>query len=87
MKFIEELLGKIERVSYDTFQNYIHTHDRVWYDEKQNLLRIEEICLNEYGSSYFRNVGNIYFLTESEVKNLPEVLTSGDNWYDFPAVC
>lgn len=38
-------------------KNYQHTHDRVWFNSVTRKLELEEICINEYGSSYGRNIG------------------------------
>jgi hypothetical protein len=48
--------------------NYVHTHDRVYYNVDTGVLRLDEICENEYGTAYYRGY---YYSQPFDIKNLP----------------
>lgn len=90
MEFVQDLLAQAERNPIsEEVNNYMHTHDRVWFNEKEKTLTFEEVCVNEYGSSYEIGIGGVIHLTDEQVKQLPGCLTGVfeyDRWWDFPAI-
>ena len=71
------------RGSYDgKSNNYQHTHDRVHFNNDTRHLQLEEVCINEYGSCYGREIGFAVDVPESV--RIPEVLSGkGLQWFDF----
>jgi hypothetical protein len=81
MKF-KTFIKKQVRESYGKSNNYMHTHDRVHFDNDTRQLSLEEVCINDYGSCYGREIG--FAVTVSASVEIPEVLTGkGLQWFDF----
>ena len=80
MKF-KTFIKKQVRGSYDgKSNNYQHTHDRVHFNPYTRQLSLEEVCVNEYGSCYGREIG--FFITVPASVEIPEVLIN-NGWFDF----
>lgn len=75
-------IAKQIRQSDGISNNYQHTHDRVEFDNETRRLTLDEICVNEYGSSYSRNVGFACDVPAS-VKVPAELSGEGCKWADF----
>ena len=77
-------IKKQVRGSYDgKSNNYQHTHDRVHFNNDTRHLQLEEVCINEYGSCYGREIG--FAVDVPANVKVPEILTrhGGLQWHDF----
>ena len=83
MKF-RTFIKKQIRGTYDgKSNNYQHTHDRVHFNNDTRHLQLEEVCINEYGSCYGREIG--FAVNVPLDVEIPEILTGhgGLQWHDF----
>lgn len=82
MKF-STFIKKQIRGSYDgKSNNYQHTHDRVHFNNDTRRLQLEEVCINQYGSCYGREIG--FAVNVPANVEIPEVLQGkGLQWSDF----
>ena len=82
MKF-ETFIETQVRGSYDgKSNNYQHTHDRVHFNNDTRHLQLEEVCINDYGSCYGREIG--FAVDVPELVEIPDVLLGkGVQWFDF----
>lgn len=80
---LESILSQIERLCDGETQNYIHTHDRVFFDPENSIIRVDEICKNEYGSAYGLGRGGVAKITPEIAAMLPSMLLEKPNWMDF----
>jgi hypothetical protein len=60
--------------------NYSHTHDQVNYNPETGLLSLEEVCINEYGGKYGRNVYKSVIIPKEWQQFLPTELTLSPFW-------
>lgn len=82
MKF-RTFIKKQIRGTYDgKSNNYQHTHDRVHFNNDTRHLQLEEVCINECGSCYGREIG---FAVDVPLDvEIPQVLLGGGlQWFDF----
>jgi hypothetical protein len=82
MKF-STFIKKQSRCSYNgKSNNYQHTHDRVHFNNDTRRLTLEEVCINEYGSCYGRDLGFVVNVPNNV--EIPQVLLGkGLQFFDF----
>jgi hypothetical protein len=82
MKFATFIKKQIRGSYNGKSNNYQHTHDRVHFNNDTHFLSLEEVCVNEYGSCYGRDIG--FFVGVPTSVEIPEVLTGeGLKYFDF----
>jgi hypothetical protein len=82
MKFSTFIKKQIRGAGEGGSNNYQHTHDRVHFNNESRWLTLEEVCINEYGSCYGRNVG-FGCTVPQDVKIPPCLLGKDFQWADF----
>jgi hypothetical protein len=82
--FLEYIISKIE-VHSENPTNYAHTHTRVWLDVASGRISFNELCINEYGSAYARNVFGSAIIPKEWYQFLPKELLNEPNWIDLEA--
>lgn len=63
--------------------NYQHTHNRIHFNPNTGMLSAEEVCINEYGSSYGRGIYMNIIIPTEWGRFLPQCLQSSPWWGDF----
>lgn len=72
--FLFWIVSKMDRVQKGEHTNLQHTHDEIHYNPETGLLTLEEVCINQDGNVFGRNIfGEAYIPIEWNIF-LPEEL-------------
>lgn len=82
-EFLGFILSKIEMTLEGPHTNLQHTHDRVHYNPETGQILVEEVCIDQDGACFGRNVYGSAIIPIGWNQFLPEKLLNSPYWGDF----